>query len=208
MILSSDSDKIVRQEVAYHMKYLCMELEESYIRKNVLKVIDNYLNDGDIIIRTAMIVSILSTIPNKLNDEFIITNNANKIQYIFDTDSSNNDIQRTQIIIFKSLVNEINRYGNIEKNFNNLIKFFLTKHFLSREKTVEYNLPLNFLVEELYIIINLYKSNEINMVHEIVNLVINYIFEISAKQSKEDHIYQQIFKDLSFCFISNLCNVI
>ncbi len=207
MILSSDTDKIVRQEIAYHMKFLCRELDESYLRKNVLKVIDNYLNDADFIIRSSIICSILSNIPYKINEDHIISNCVNKMQYLFETESLNIEIKRTQMTVFSCLIREISRYGTLEKYFNTLIKIFLIKHFLSKEFTHDYNLPFEFLIEELPFVINYYNTDEIGTVNEILVLVTNYVFEHCAKQSREDHVAQILFKDLALLFITNILKV-
>ena len=214
MILSSDTDKGVRTEVAYHIRFLCQELEESYIRKNVLKLIDNYLNDPDFLIRTAIITSILTLIPNKISDDFTIQNCVNKVLYIFDTESFNNaEIQRTQILIFKTLVHEVGRYGSsLDKYFNGVVKGFLFKHFLSKESTTcgEYNFNLEFdiIIEELASLVNLYKIVDISLVNDLISFTGKYVFEYCAKKAKEDHIFEQIFKNVSLVFVSNLTNVI
>ncbi len=40
MILSSDSDSIIKAEFAFHIKFICRDLEESIVRKNVLKIVN------------------------------------------------------------------------------------------------------------------------------------------------------------------------
>ena len=44
MILSSDAERVIRLEISYHMMFLCRELEDSYIRKYVLKIVKYYNN--------------------------------------------------------------------------------------------------------------------------------------------------------------------
>jgi len=109
--------------------------------------------------------------------------------------------------VFSCLIREIRRYGTLEKYFNTLIKIFLIKHFLSKEFTHDYNLPFEFLIEELPFVINYYNTDEIGIVDEILVLVTNYVFEHCARQSKEDHTVQSFFKDLALLFITNIIKV-
>ena len=44
MILASDTDRNVRLELSYHIRFLIKEMDNNYIRKNLLKIVYIYLN--------------------------------------------------------------------------------------------------------------------------------------------------------------------
>ena len=48
MLLSSENESIIRNEISFHLRYFCFELDQAYIRKNIYKIVDSYLNDEDI----------------------------------------------------------------------------------------------------------------------------------------------------------------
>jgi hypothetical protein len=45
LILSSDIDRNIRSEFAYHVKFICRDLEESAVRKNIYKIVRNLKNN-------------------------------------------------------------------------------------------------------------------------------------------------------------------
>ena len=125
MILSSDSDKIIRMEVAYNFRFICKELDENFIKRNLLKTIDGYLNDDDPSIKSEVFTSIIVNF-NKFQDDKNFTNNLiQKINLFFD-DNNEYDIL---VKIFKSIVGEyfdkLSKFTNQNKNFYNLVKTFL-----------------------------------------------------------------------------------
>ena len=125
MILSSDSDKIIRIEVAYNLRFLCKELDENFIKKNLIKTIDNYLNDEDPRIKSEVFIAIICNFNKFQNDKNFIYNFIQKINLFFD-DNNDYDILTK---IFKSIVEEyfdkLSNYAKQNKIFYNLVKTFL-----------------------------------------------------------------------------------
>ena len=125
MILSSDSDKIIRMEVAYNMRFICKELDENFIKRNLLKTIDGYLNDEDPSIKSEVFTSIIWNFNKFQEDKNFINNFIQKINLFFD---DNNEYQ-ILVKIFKSIVGEyfdkLKHYNTKNKNFYNLVKTFL-----------------------------------------------------------------------------------
>lgn len=125
MILSSDSDKIIRMEVAYNFRFICKELDEVFIKRNLLKTIDGYLNDEDPSIKSEVFTSIIWNFNKFQDDKNFINNFIQKINLFFD------EISDYEILvkIFKSIVGEffdkLSKYNNSNKNFYNLVKTFL-----------------------------------------------------------------------------------
>lgn len=131
MILSTDSEKIIRMEVAYNLKFICRELEENFIKKNLLKTIDTYLNEDDPKIKSQVFICIICNFNKFQDDKNLINNFFQKINIFFD------NINDYEILnqIFKSIVVEyfdkLNKYNNKNKNFYNLVKTFLKVIFLN-----------------------------------------------------------------------------
>lgn len=125
MILSSDSDKIIRMEAAYNMRFICKELEETFIKRNLLKTIEGYVNDDDPKIKTEVFISIIWNF-KKFQDESLFMNNfIQKINMFFDF---SNDFTLL-VKIFNSIITEyfdkLTSYNLNNKNFYNLVKTFL-----------------------------------------------------------------------------------
>jgi hypothetical protein len=51
MMLSAETEKLIRQEVAYHMKFILKTIDEDYIKKNLLKFFESYLGDNNLIVQ-------------------------------------------------------------------------------------------------------------------------------------------------------------
>ena len=44
MVLASDTERIVRLELSYHIRFLIGDSDENYIKKNLLKIVYFHLN--------------------------------------------------------------------------------------------------------------------------------------------------------------------
>lgn len=127
MILSSDPDRVIRMEAAYNMRFICRELDESFIKRNLLKTIEGYVNDDDPKIKTEVFISVIWNF-NKFHDESLINfmnNFIQKLNMFFD-----NTHDFTLLVkIFNSILIEyfdkLIAYNNNNKNFYNLVKTFL-----------------------------------------------------------------------------------
>ena len=125
MILTSDTDRIIRMEVAYNLRFICKELDEKFIKVNLLKTIDNYLNDEDPKIKSEVFTSIIWNFNKFQDDKNFINNFIQKINLFFD-DNKNYEIL---VRIFQGIIGEyfdkLSKYNNKNKNFYNLVKTFL-----------------------------------------------------------------------------------
>lgn len=43
MVLASDTERIVRLELSYHIRFLIRDSDENYIKKNLLKIVHLHL---------------------------------------------------------------------------------------------------------------------------------------------------------------------
>jgi hypothetical protein len=125
MILSSDADKIIKIEVAYNLRFICKELDENFIKKNLLKTIESYLNEEDPKIKSEVFNSIICNFDKFQNDKNFIINFIQKLNLFFDDTNDYEILEK----IFKNIVYEyfdkLNNYVNKSKIFYNLVKTFL-----------------------------------------------------------------------------------
>ena len=132
MILSSDSDRIIRMEVAYNLRFMCKELDENFIKKNLLKTIDSYLNEEDPKIKSEVFTSIIWNFNKFQDDKNFINIFIQKINLFFD-DNSGYEIL---VKIFKGIIGEyfdkLSKYNNMNKNFYNLVKTFLKVNIIPK----------------------------------------------------------------------------
>ena len=131
MILSSDSDKIIRTEIAYNIRFICKELDDNFIKKNLFKTIESYLNDEDPKIKSEVFTAIICNFNKFQDDKNFINNFIQKINLFFD-DNSEYEIL---VKIFRSIVGEyfdkLTKYNNKNKNFYNLVKTFLKVNLIN-----------------------------------------------------------------------------
>lgn len=125
MILSSDSDRIIRMEAAYNMRFICKELEETFIKRNLLKTIEGYVNDDDPRIKTEVFISIIWNF-NKFQDESLFMNNfIQKINMFFDFSNDFTLLVKIFNSILLEYFDKLTQYNLNNKNFYNLVKTFL-----------------------------------------------------------------------------------
>ncbi len=127
MILSSDSDRVIRLEAAYNMRFICKELDDNFIKRNLLKTIEGYINDEDPKIKTEVFISIIWNFKKFQDDSLInfMNNFIQKLNMFFD---NSNDFTLL-VKIFNSIIVEyfdnLTSYNLNNKNFYNLVKTFL-----------------------------------------------------------------------------------
>lgn len=127
MILSSDPDKIIRMEVAYNMRFICKELDDNFIKRNLLKTIEGYINDDDPKIKTEVLISIIWNF-NKFQDEsllYFINNFIQKLNMFFDHSNDFNLLVKIFNSILIEYFDKLRNYNLTNKNFYNLVKTFL-----------------------------------------------------------------------------------
>jgi len=114
-------------EAAYNMRFVCKELDVNFIKRNLLKTIEGYVNDEDPKIKAEVFISIIWNF-NKFQDESFINFMNNYIQkqnMFFD---NTNDFSLL-VKIFNSIIIEyfdkLTSYNLNNKNFYNLVKTFL-----------------------------------------------------------------------------------
>lgn len=127
MILSTDSDKIIKIEAAYNMKYLCQELDETFIKRNLLKTIEAYINDEDTKIKTEAFLAIIWNF-KKFQEEPIgnfFNNFIQKLNMFFDNSYEFDLLYQIFSSIVAEYFDKLHVYNSNNKNFYNLVKTFL-----------------------------------------------------------------------------------
>lgn len=115
MILSSDSDRLIRIETAFNLRFICKELEESFIKRNLLKTIENYLSEEEPIIKTEVFNSVICNFKKFFFDESnlnFLTLLLNKITQFMENSNNYNMVYKIYMII-------VNEYFDGFKEFNN-----------------------------------------------------------------------------------------
>jgi len=149
MILSSDSDRLIRIETAFNLRFICKELEENFIKRNLLKTIENYLSEDEAIIKTEVFNSVICNFKKFFYDDSnlqFLSLLLNKITHFMENSNNYNMVYKIYMIIvneyfdgFKEFNNfSANRYnsennnnGNVasannnNKSFLNIVKIFL-----------------------------------------------------------------------------------
>ena len=121
MLLSSENEIIIRREIAFQLRYFCKELDENYIKKNIFRIVDNYFNDEDLIIKFLVFESVILNL-GKFNEDIFIQNIIDKIHLVFESKTSENF--EFQVKIMNSIFDECFKEKNYGKHFLNLSKFF------------------------------------------------------------------------------------
>ncbi len=207
MILSSDSEKVIRMEAAYNMRYICQELDENFIKRNLLKTIESYVNDDDSIIKTEVFISIIWNF-KKFQDESVINfinNYIQKINMFFDNSNEFTLLTKIFYSIIEEYFDKLASYNLSNRNFYNLVKTFLKVKFLI--------IINSFIIQKKFVINN--ETNEPESIEFIIKVYENVCKII--EHHKETHILYEILNyiilrtdkndDNNFLFFSNFDKV-
>lgn len=184
-MLTSDSEKAIRMEISYHIRFIVKEFDELIVKKNFSKIFDNYLNDNDIIVKTEFIISALFNI-NKLSDADLLNPVINKIQNLFEGDYffSITETFPSIVKVFRVIIEQISKFFIFQKNFINCIKYYIKRFFIVYEKDKDntffnqQNYPYDYLIEDFNNISKILKSNnENNFCIDFFNYLIKQIFD-------------------------------
>lgn len=139
MILSSDLEKVIKIEAGYNLRFICKELDIIFIKRNLLKTIESYINDDDQKLKTEVFISILWNF-KKFQDESIsafMNNFIQKLNIFFDNSNDFFLLNKIFEIIVSEYFDKLSNYNNTNnnKNFYNLVKTFLKVNyfFLTQE---------------------------------------------------------------------------
>jgi hypothetical protein len=152
-MLSNDTDKSIRKDLSHQLRYLLNDMSGGIIQQHFIKIIDNYITDNDIIIRTEIILAVAGNC-HKFTNEYI--NNEFKTYCIsyFNMDNSNllEYFQEVKTVFIAML-------GVCEKSYKpfiEVIKSYLKKFFMitgSGNDFISSNLPFDYIIESSDIII-------------------------------------------------------
>jgi len=127
MILSSDSEKVIRMEAAYNMRFICRELDENFIKRNLLKTIESYVNDDDPKIKSEVFISIIWNFKKFQDDTMLnfMNNYIQKLNMFFDNSNEFSSMLKIFNSILQEYFDKLSSYNLNNKNFYNLVKTFL-----------------------------------------------------------------------------------
>ena len=137
LFLCEDTDRVVKLEIIYHIRYFIKECSPKFCKDNILPNINLYLEENELSFKSTCIESLLSF--NNL-DKFIEINNfadelIEKINEIITSDdyiTLQNDFLVFESI-FNNLLNISLKFENYRKLFINLIKKYLQIFFLKKK---------------------------------------------------------------------------
>ncbi len=120
MILSSDVERLIRIETAFNLRFICKEMEESFIKRNLLKTIENFLIQDDSILKTEVFNSVICNFKKFFNDDsnlnFLILL-VNKITQFMENSNDYNMVYKIYLIIISEYFDGFKEYNNF--SFNN-----------------------------------------------------------------------------------------
>ena len=121
MLLSSENESIIRNEISFHLRYFCFELDQAYIRKNIYKIVDSYLNDEDINCRFLTYETVIINL-EKFTENSLFQCILNKVKNSLENKIVENYKHQLNliIVIIEKCMNELS-FG---KNFIQLVKNF------------------------------------------------------------------------------------
>ncbi len=226
MLLSADTDKSLKYELSFHLRHFLKVLDQVYIKKNVLKIIDNYLCDEDQTLIFLTIESLITNFKNLTNDN-VCCFYIEKIRVIFNREYSENF--KDLLNIFKLIMKETFQRKEIGKYFLNLVKSFLQANVLNKLKLMsnncyEFNLSENdfcLFIKDIHLIIEYLNCfNESALLEEVIKIVFHHYFNNDNIQFKMIHLSKENSsnmnlnitecsdsKDKMKLILNNFCNV-
>ena len=227
IMLSSDTEKLVKYEISYHFRFILKELDELYIKKNLFRIMDGYLSDEDINLKVLIYESILMNLRN-INDEGFNIMFSEKIEKNFEDEYEDNI--KSQVNIVKVILRESFKNKNIGKYFIKGIKNFFKKNYINIYKSsynnegveIITNMPkIDLLVEEFYLISDyLDFFNEGKLLGELFSILVNCCCDAENPNHKISNTKSNTAlincknsynissaSDMRVIFMENLCNV-
>ncbi len=119
MILSSDSERLIRIETAFNLRFICKELEENFIKRNLLKTIENYLSEEEPSIKTEVFNSVICNFKKFFFDDSnlnFLTLLLNKIMQFMENSNNYYMVYKIYMIIVNEYFDGLRDYNNFSAN--------------------------------------------------------------------------------------------
>lgn len=120
MILSSDIDISIRIEIAFNLRFICQELDGNFIKRNLLKTIENYLNEDNFIVKAEALISVIRNF-KKFHDE----SNSNFINFFMQKLTNFFEMNNNYNLSYEVFLTIINEYFDSLKDYINCILMYL-----------------------------------------------------------------------------------
>jgi len=171
LLLSSENEMLIRNEISYQFRFFFKEFDENFIRKNFLKIVENYLNENENMCVFLTFESILINFSKFADPNFLTILNKILSSIFLSNIPESFDLQVKIIFCILEYRKEV--IGN--KEFVNFIRTFLKEIFLKKDgKNViskEFIKKFDSLAEFLE------NHDEIALLHEVYNYIFNHPFE-------------------------------
>jgi hypothetical protein len=123
MILSGDSDISIRIETAFNLRFICLNLDGNFIKRNLLKTIESYLKEENFIIKAEVIISVIRTF-KKIYDEEA---DLNFIGFFMEKLSNFIEANNNYNLSFEVFLTIINEYFDSLKDYINFVMMCSSK---------------------------------------------------------------------------------
>ena len=171
LLLSSENEMLIRNEISYQFRFFFKEFDENFIRKNFFKIVENYLNENENMCVFLTFESVLINF-SKFADLNFLTNLNKILSSIFL--SSIPDYYELQVKIIFCIL-EFRKEASGNKEFVNFVKTFLKEIFLKKSgKTI---ISKDFITKFESIAEFLENQDEVALLQEVYNYIINYPYE-------------------------------
>jgi hypothetical protein len=194
-MLSNDTDKSIRKDISHQLGRLLSELDKGRVEQHFVKIIENYIVDSDMIIRTEIILAVAGNV-NKFSPEFINTEFKSHCTGYFHMDKSNllEYFEQLKSVFFAML-------GICEshKPFAEVVKAYLKKFCMiagSGSDFISSNLPFDYVLEHSDTIIKvLQATGDENFV---VEYVLYILFNVVEKEGSSFILTYEQFSEVDY----------
>lgn len=206
LILTGDSELAIRLEVAYQLRHILKEIDEGLIQKKFYKILENYINDDDMVVKSETIISILLNIDKFITDldQEFIEEFVKTIHYLFEVDYLTSERFKFVKKVFDCLVKKIYDNSITSKDFHNLVKIYLKKYFLNYDNYSNNSLlslssgnsqiiySYNNIIENFHLIAtNLKNFGENNLFTDLFTYLVKQVTESTNEEKSHIEIFYE-----------------
>jgi hypothetical protein len=179
VILANDTDKTIKTELAHQFRYLFGEMDRMTIQQYFIKIIDSYLGDNDIIIKTETILAISANL-DKFGADYINNELRQVCANYFSLEFSYViEFFESVKATFEAVLDIVGK--GYHKGYVDIIKRYIRKYFMVYEKEVDLIngiLPNDYVIHKSDVIINAFKlGGDKNFITDYVIYIVKNILD-------------------------------